>query len=237
MSHKRGTSFFMSRAQRYLQVKNELPATVTLVAVSKTHPSECVKEVYDAGCRDFGENKVQELAQKYVELPKDIRWHLIGHLQTNKVKQVVPIVHLIHSVDSIKLLSEINKEAAKINKTIDCLLQFHIATEETKFGFSIDEISSPEVIQSITQFKNVRLRGVMGMASFSDDKKLVREEFAVLKNHHTVLKQSYFTNNSEFNIISMGMSGDYEIAIEEGSTMVRVGTTIFGQREYLKNMG
>lgn len=202
---------------------------VTLVAVSKTKSVEEIKELYDLGQRDFGENYVQELTEKQLQLPKDIRWHFIGHLQTNKLKQVASFIHLIQSVDSLKLLREINKQAQKDNRVIDCLLQIHIAQEETKFGLDENELN--ELFNnSITQLKNVRICGLMGMASFTDDMEKVRKEFKFLK----ALFDKYAKlpiDNCQLTIISIGMSSDYPIAIEEGSTMVRIGSLIFGARE------
>ena len=211
-------------------IRKTIPEHVTLVAVSKTKPVSALQEVYDAGQRHFGENKVQEMTEKSEVLPKDIKWHLIGHLQTNKVKYIAPYVHLIHSVDSFKLLKEIDKEAKKNNRIIDCLLQFHVAQEETKFGLDFEEakelIENPEFID----LHNVHLVGVMGMASFTENEDVVRKEFQQLEDYFQLIKSYYFTFNDDFKEISMGMSGDYQLAIEEGSTMVRVGSSIFGTR-------
>ena len=216
--------------QNLARIKATIPSNVCLVAVSKTKPVSDLQEAYDAGQRHFGENKVQELCDKYELLPSDICWHLIGHLQTNKVKYIASFVHLIHSVDSLKLLSEINKQAQKCNRIIDVLLQFHIAQEETKFGLDIAEarelLSSDEYIN----LKNIHVVGVMGMASFTDDNSIVHAEFASLKGIFQELKNSFFKEDASFKEISMGMSGDYELAIEEGSTIVRVGSSIFGGR-------
>jgi len=202
---------------------------VTLVAVSKTKSVEEIKKLYDLGQRDFGENYVQELIEKQLQLPKDTRWHFIGHLQSNKVKQIASFIHLIQSVDSIKLLREINKQAQKDNRVIDCLLQIHIAQEETKFGLDENELN--ELFNnSIAQLKNVRICGLMGMASFTDDMEKVRKEFKFLK----ALFDKYAKlpiDNCQLTIFSIGMSSDYPIAIEEGSTMVRIGSLIFGARE------
>lgn len=217
-------------AEQLEDVRQALPADVTLVAVSKTHPVSAVREAYDAGQRDFGENRVQELVTKQAELPKDIRWHLIGHLQRNKVKQMVPFVHLIHSVDSERLLLEVNKEAAAIGRVIDVLLQFHIAKEETKFGFDVAEAAAMLRSEGFKKLNNVRIVGVMGMATFSTETELVRGEFKALKAIFDGLKADYFGTQDHFNVISMGMSGDYMMAVEEGSTMVRVGSSIFGKR-------
>jgi pyridoxal phosphate enzyme (YggS family) len=220
----------MSIAKNIDFVKSNLPVHVQLVAVSKTKPAEMLMEAYRYGQRAFGENKVQEMVWKYEELPKDIEWHLIGHLQTNKVKYVAPFVHLIHGVDSFKLLKTIHSEAKKVNRIIPCLLQFHIAEEETKFGFSMDE--AIEMLQSpeFGNLENVRISGVMGMATYTDDENRIRKEFAHLKVMFDKLRLEYFSENPDFKEISMGMSGDYLIAIEEGSTMVRIGSTIFGER-------
>lgn len=204
----------------------------TLIAVSKNHPASSVLEAYQAGQRDFGENKVQEMTEKLESLPKDIRWHMIGHLQRNKVKYIAPYVHLIHSVDSLKLLQEINKEASKNNRTINCLLQIHIASEETKFGLSPEEVH--ELLNSY-EFKalaNIRIIGLMGMASNTEDQNLVRQEFKLLKNLFEELKSTFKSDKIEMEELSMGMSGDAAIALEEGSTMIRVGTAIFGTRVY-----
>lgn len=203
---------------------------VRLVAVSKTQPPERLLELYRAGQRIFGENRVQEMLEKRDALPDDIQWHLIGHLQTNKVKLIASFVHMVHSVDSLRLLAEIDKQAAKANRTIDCLLQFHIAQEETKFGF--DEAEAVALLESpeFQQMTHVRLCGVMGMASFSDDKVLVRSEFRSLQEIFQRIKTAFFPDDPHFREISMGMSGDWEIAVEEGSTMVRIGSLLFGPR-------
>lgn len=220
----------MSIQDRLASVRKEIGEGVTLVAVSKTKPVEDITEAYTAGQRVFGENKVQELVGKYEALPKDIQWHLIGHLQSNKVKYIAPFVALIHSVDSLKLLAEINKQALKNERTIDCLLQFHVATEETKFGLNLSEakelLRSPEY----KMMQNIRIVGIMGMASFTENQELIHQEFQTLKSLFTELKQNEFSANAAFTEISMGMSGDYKIAIEEGSTMIRLGSTLFGTR-------
>jgi pyridoxal phosphate enzyme (YggS family) len=217
-------------AERIKEITSTLPTSVSLIAVSKTKPVSDLQEAYDAGQLAFGENKVQELVDKYEVLPKDIEWHLIGHLQTNKVKYIAPFVHLIHAVDSLKLLVEINKQAEKNERIIDLLLQFHIAQEETKFGLSLEE--AKELIESDAfQFcQNIRVVGVMGMASFVDDEQQIHREFQMLKGIFDELRSSNFKDLSYFKEISMGMSGDYQIAIEEGSTMIRVGSSIFGGR-------
>jgi pyridoxal phosphate enzyme (YggS family) len=209
-----------------------IPIHVSLVAISKTHPPEVVMEAYNAGQKVFGENKVQELLSKYEALPKDIQWHLVGHLQTNKVKYVAPFVSLIHSVDSAKLLKEINKEGGKNNRVIDCLLQVHIAEEDTKFGLSQEELHSILSNPAFTKYANVNIVGLMGMATFTDDMEQVRREFNGLASFFADIKQKYFSNQPSFNTLSMGMSGDFKIAIEEGSTMIRVGSSIFGTRNY-----
>ncbi len=215
-------------SENLVEVLKEIPNNVTLVAVSKTKPIEAIEEAYLAGQRHFGENKVQELVAKYEKLPKDINWHLIGHLQTNKVKYVAPFVHLIHAVDSEKLLIEIDKQAHKNNRIIDVLLQFHIAQEDTKFGLSMGECKL--LLKNSRSFLNTRIVGVMGMASFVDDENQIRNEFKTLRNIFSELKAEYFGDVPYFSTISMGMSGDYSLAIEEGSTMVRVGSAIFGTR-------
>lgn len=214
----------------YTKIASTIPTNVTLVAVSKTKPIDAILEIYNAGQRVFGENKVQEMCEKQEVLPKDIQWHLIGHLQTNKVKYVAPFVAMIHAVDSLKLLQEINKQAAKNDRTIDCLLQFHIANEETKFGLSFEE--AKELIESadFMELKNIEICGVMGMATFTNDEDQIREEFRTLENYFQLIKSHYFKFNDRFSEISMGMSSDYEIAIEEGTTIVRIGSKIFGNR-------
>jgi pyridoxal phosphate enzyme (YggS family) len=211
---------------------SEIPSDVKIIAVSKTMPVESIREVYDAGHRLFGENKSQELIAKQPQLPKDINWHFIGHLQTNKVKYIAPFVDMIQSVDSLKLLMEINKEALKNNRMINCLLQFHIASEETKFGLDLDEANSLLTNPAFKELKNINIAGVMGMASFSEDTALVRREFHSLKLIASHIKASFFADNPDFCEISMGMTGDYHIAIEEGSTIVRIGTGIFGSSKF-----
>ncbi|MFZ2906980.1 MAG: YggS family pyridoxal phosphate-dependent enzyme [Cyclobacteriaceae bacterium] len=209
-----------------------LPAGCLLIAVSKTQPIEKIMEAYDAGQRVFGENKAQELTQKYDQLPKDIEWHMIGHLQTNKVKYIAPFVHLIHSVDSLKLLQEIDKQGKKNNRVINCLLQIHIAEEDTKFGFSetelFDLLRSPE----IAAFQHIKITGLMGMATLTTDEHKIRMEFQSLKSIFENLKSVAWPNNIALKELSMGMSSDYQLAAEEGSTMVRIGTAIFGERNY-----
>lgn len=212
-------------------VRSRIPENVTLIAVSKTKPVSDLQEAYDAGQRIFGENKALEMRDKYQELPKDVKWHFIGHLQTNKIKYIVPFVTLIHSIDSASLLEAVNKEAVKNNRVIDCLLQFHIAKEETKFGLDVEEAKTMIESDNFKKLNNVRIVGVMGMATFTDDENQVRNEFKTLKNIFDTLKENYFKDDS-FKEISMGMSDDYPIAIEEGATMVRVGSKIFGARNY-----
>lgn len=223
----------MAIQENLFKIKNELPENVKLVAVSKTKPDADILEAYNAGYKIFGENKVQELVDKYDRLPKDIEWHFIGHLQSNKVKYLAPFVHLIHGVDSLKLLKEINKQATKNDRVIDCLLQFHIASEKAKFGFYKEEVF--ELLQSpeFQNLKNIRIVGLMGMATYTDDENLIREEFANLKRYFEEIKEKYLSDNS-FSELSIGMSADYKIAIEEGSTMIRLGSSIFGIRFYSK---
>jgi pyridoxal phosphate enzyme (YggS family) len=214
----------------YHQIKSVLPLYVNLIAVSKTKPVETIEEFYEEGHREFGENKVQELCNKYEALPKDVKWHLIGHLQTNKVKYIAPFVHLIHAVDSLKLLKEINKQALKNNRTINCLLQLHIAEEDTKFGLSFDEVKELLDSDSFVEMQNISIQGLMGMATNTDDKEQIRNEFRNLEGYFQILKSHYFKFNENFTVLSMGMSNDYNIAIEEGSNMVRIGSAIFGER-------
>ena len=208
-------------------LKTKLPKDVVLVAVSKTKPIETILEACSKGHLDFGENKVQELVQKQENLPKNIRWHMIGHVQRNKVKYIAPFVYLIHGVDSLRLLNEINKQGKKNNKTINCLLQIHIAKEENKFGFDIQEIKEFIENKQYELWTNVKIVGVMGMATFTENKNLVKQEFEQLKSYFDELR-SFFSN--EFKIISMGMSGDYKEAIEAGSNMIRIGSSLFGRR-------
>lgn len=210
----------------YANLQKTVPASVKIVAVSKLKPVSDVIALYNIGQRDFGENYVQELVDKQAQLPTDIRWHFIGHLQSNKVKYIAPFVHLIHGVDSIKLLKEINKQAVKLNRVINCLLQVHIASEETKFGF--DEAALKE-LGDFASFTHVKILGLMGMASFSNDMSLVRKEFAGLKGLFDQMNQTLDTDN-QLTTLSMGMSNDYLIAIEEGCTMIRIGSLIFGAR-------
>lgn len=214
---------------RYQDIVKDLQAAnVTLVAVSKTKPIEDIEALLRLGQVDFGENYVQELIDKQQKISGNIHWHFIGHLQTNKVKQIIPFVHLIHSIDSLKLLKEINKQAKKINRVVDCLLQVHIAQEETKFG--LDEAELNDIINSLDSLQHVRVIGLMGMATFTDNVDQVRSEYRYLKQLYDKLKA--LPQCSSFNTLSMGMSGDYKIAVEEGSTMVRIGSLIFGDRNY-----
>jgi PLP dependent protein len=212
------------------QITASLGTNTTLVAVSKTHSIERIMEAYEAGQRDFGENKVQELVEKYEALPKDIRWHMIGHLQSNKVKYIAPFVHLIHGVDSFNLLKEINKQGIKNERQISCLLQFHIAQEDTKFGLSLEEAKEFLAGPEFSLLNHVRICGVMGMATFTENTAQIRKEFQNLHAIYQQLQSSYFSSNAEFKEISMGMSDDYPIAMEEGSTLIRVGSKIFGKR-------
>jgi len=217
------------------RIKATLPAGVKLVAVSKTHPVEMLKEAYDAGQRIFGENKVQEMTAKSQVLPTDIQWHFIGHVQSNKIKLMAPYVSVIQGVDNYDKLAEIDRQAARFNRHITCLLQLHIATEETKFGFSADECTAMLDEGKWKELKNITIGGVMGMASNTDDEAQVRGEFRRLKQLFDTYKEKYFHDSPEFNTISAGMSGDYELAIEEGSNMVRIGSSIFGARDYSMN--
>jgi hypothetical protein len=211
-----------------LNLKRTLPANVRLIAISKNQDISKITEAYETGHRAFGENKAQELFSKYPLLPKDIEWHFVGHLQTNKVKFIAPFVSLIHSIDSLKLLEEVNSEALKNNRVIACLLQFHIAREETKFGLSYDEAGALLTSSLYKEMRNIRLCGVMGMASFIDDMNAVRQEFRDLHSIFARLKETFFSVDNGFKELSMGMTQDHPVAIEEGSTMVRIGTGIFG---------
>lgn len=222
----------MSIAQNIQQLQAELPEGVRLVAVSKFHPNEAIMEAYEVGQRVFGESKVQEMTAKYEALPKDIEWHFIGHLQTNKIKYMAPYVTLIHGVDSYKLLVEINKQAQKAGRVIDCLLQIHIAQEETKFGFTPDECREMLLAGEWKALTHIRICGLMGMATNSDDDEQVRAEFRLLSSLFKELKATFFAPDEAFCELSMGMSDDYPLAIAEGSTLVRVGSKIFGERVY-----
>lgn len=220
----------MSIESNLNEIRKNIPAACTLIAVSKTQSVEKIREAYDCGQRVFGENRAQEMQSKYELLPKDIIWHMIGHLQTNKVKYIAPFVTLIHSIDSVKLLEEVDRQAARFNRSIPCLLQVHIAEEDTKFGFSADEIAALMSSDFWQQPRNIAVKGLMGMATFTDDHDQVRKEFKSLKNLFDKLGSSPLPSVVTMETLSMGMSGDYRIAIEEGSTMVRVGTAIFGER-------
>jgi pyridoxal phosphate enzyme (YggS family) len=224
----------MSITKNLTQIKSQLPAHVTLVAVSKTKPVSDLMEAYTAGQRIFGENKIQEMTDKWEQMPKDIEWHMIGHVQTNKVKFMAEYVSLIHGVDSLKLLQEINKQAKKYNRVIDCLLQIHIAEEETKFGLDEDELD--EILKQVqndkSEFENIKIVGLMGMATFTENQNQIEKEFNHLKAIFDKLSKIPFTHNLKPNILSMGMSGDYQLAISCGSTMVRIGSSIFGNRNY-----
>ncbi len=218
----------MSIADNLKKIKERLPEQVTLVAVSKTKPIGDLQSAYESGQRIFGENKIQEMTEKWESLPKDIKWHMIGHVQRNKVKYMAEYVDLIHGVDSLRLLKEINKQALKKKRVISCLLQVHIAEEETKFGLSQKELLTMVDSDDFKVLKNIKVKGLMGMATFTDDTTQVRKEFKTLKSCFDLLK----TKLPDLHVLSMGMSGDYQIAIEEGSTMVRIGSSIFGARNY-----
>lgn len=222
----------MDIANNIAQIKSSIPANVTLVAVSKTKPTSDIMAAYNAGHRVFGENKIQELTLKYEEMPKDIEWHMIGHVQTNKIKYIAPFVSLIHGVDREKVLKEIQKQAAKNNRTIQCLLQVHIAKEETKFGFSPEELEELFKSDRLAEYPNVQICGLMGMATNTKDENQVLLEFKNLKQIFDQLKETFNLSAVTFNTVSMGMSGDYKLAIQEGSTMIRVGSSIFGARNY-----
>lgn len=219
-------------AENIEQIKKELPLCVTLVAVSKFHPIEALKAAYGAGQRAFGESRAQELAQKAAEMPSDVKWHFIGHLQTNKVKVVVPIASLIHSVDSEKLLLAIDAEAAKINRVSDVLLELHVAQEDSKYGFDAESLRHCTENGVFERCRNVRIRGVMGMATNTDDETEIRNEFRRIVQMFKDLKSGVMHTNPAFDVVSMGMSDDYRIAVEEGTTMVRIGSHIFGPRQY-----
>jgi len=212
------------------RICSSLPDSVKLVAVSKTKSNEAIMEAYKTGQRIFGENKVQELVRKWESLPKDIEWHFIGHLQSNKVRLIAPFIAMVHSVDSLKILKTINDEAKLVGRVIPCLLQYHIASEESKFGFSISEAEQMLSAINLSDYKNVTISGVMGMATFTDDIVMINKEFFALKGIFQNLKEVFFQGNDNFSEISMGMSHDYLYAIENGSTMIRVGSTIFGER-------
>ena len=222
----------MSISQNIVQLKASLPANVTLVAVSKFHPAEALKEAYNAGQRVFGESRAQELTAKQKVLPGDIEWHFIGPLQSNKVKDIAPFIHTIHSIDSLKLLQEVNKQALKNSRVIRVLLEIHVAQEETKHGLSPDECRELLQNEQLAELRNIQICGLMGMATYTDDTTLIQQEFHTLHELFSELKSIYFKGNDNFAVLSMGMSHDYPIAIRQGSTMIRVGTSIFGEREY-----
>ncbi len=222
----------MGVAENIALLRKEIPQHVKIVAVSKTMPNLRIQEAYDAGHRAFGENRVQELIEKHESLPGDMEWHLIGHLQTNKVKYIVPFVQLIHSVDSLKLLSEINREASRIGRKIDCLLQMRIASEDTKFGLTWDEVRRILSSSEYKDFQSIRIAGLMGMATFTDNIGQVKKEFMLLARYFQEIKSEWFSGITSFKELSMGMSGDFRLAIEAGSTMVRIGSLIFGERNY-----
>ena len=222
----------MSIAQNIQEIRKNIPQNVSLVCVSKFHPENAILEAYNCGERIFGESRVQELLAKQTKLPADIQWHFIGHLQSNKIKLILPTVSLIHGVDSFNLLKEINSRALKAGRVVSCLLQVHIAREETKFGFSMEEIRQMLSGIEFGSLENVQINGLMGMATLTDDKEQIRAEFRTLRQLYDELKREYFQNNENFCELSMGMSDDYQIAIDEGSTMVRIGSSIFGMREY-----
>ena len=221
----------MNSVERLEEIRSKIPSHVKVVAVSKTKPANMVEDLYlKAGQRIFGENRVQELEAKHIVLPHDIEWHLIGHLQTNKVKFVVPYIGMIQSVDSFRLLNEINSEASKKNRIIPCLLQFHIAEEDTKYGFSLEEACAMLDNELLYQFKNVEIKGVMGIATYTSDVKQIRSEFKTLYNNFDYLRKTYFGSSQGFSEVSMGMTNDFELAVEEGSTILRIGSGIFGER-------
>lgn len=219
-------------AENIIRIRETLPAEVRLVAVSKFHPAASIQEAYDAGQRLFGESRVQELLQKQQQLPDDIEWHFIGHLQRNKVKMIIPFVSLIHSIDSPRLLAEVNKEAACAGRVVDCLLQIHIAQEESKFGFTVGECEAFLTSGAWREYTSVRICGVMGMATFTDDERQIRAEFDTLKRFFDRMKRACFPEEDFFTEISMGMSDDWPLAVASGSSMVRVGSCIFGARIY-----
>jgi len=221
----------MGIAENISNLRAEIPPSVKIIAVSKTKPVSDILEAYKTGQLDFGENKVQELLDKHPLLPADIRWHMIGHLQSNKVRPIVPFIHMIHAVDSLKLLTVINSEAARINRVISCLLQIYIAREDTKFGLSVDEAMQLIESPGFVDLKNIRIYGLMGMATYTNDTEQVKREFRTLKECFSRFSREYFKNSRDFKELSMGMSGDYLLAAEEGSTMIRIGSLIFGTRK------
>ncbi len=223
---------FMNIADNLRKLISDTPESVSIIAVSKRKSVEDILQAYKAGQRIFGENRVQELSEKHPQLPEDIEWHMVGHLQTNKVKYIAGFVHMVQSIDSLKLLLSLEREAKKADRIISCLLQIHIAREETKFGFTREEVLEIATSPEVQSLNNVRISGVMGMATFTEDKEQVKSEFRHLRETYNDLKENCFSIRPDFKEISMGMSGDYQIAIEEGSTMVRLGTIIFGERNY-----
>jgi len=220
----------MAIADKLQHIKNSIPESVKLVVITKTQPADTIMKVYETGHRVFGENKVQELVNKYEQLPRDMEWHMVGHLQSNKVKYIAPFVHLVHSVDSMKLLRVIDQEGLKNHKVISCLLQIKIAREKTKYGLSEHEAVSLLEDQKIRELKNIKITGLMGMATYTSDLELVRSEFRNLNTIFNMFQKKYFNESPEFKELSMGMSHDYPIAIEEGATYIRIGTSIFGER-------
>tara|TARA_B100000902_G_scaffold44243_1_gene51828 strand:- start:398 stop:1060 length:663 start_codon:yes stop_codon:yes gene_type:complete len=218
----------MELAKNFKKILDEISPDVTLIAVSKTKPDSLILEAYNLGQKDFGENRVQDMKVKAQRLPKDIRWHMIGRIQTNKIKDFISYVHLVHGVDRLKVLSSINNEAKKINRVIDVLIQVHIAKEKTKTGFSVHELEEVFSNENQNKFENIRIRGLMGMATFTENQNEIRKEFSMLKKTFENIKKAI--NEPHFDILSMGMSGDFQIAIQEGSTMVRIGTLLFGKR-------
>ena len=222
----------MCISENILKIKSNIPQNVKLIAVSKTKPNEDILEAYNSGHKLFGENKVQDIVKKYEDLPKDIEWHFIGHLQRNKVKFIVPFVRLIHAVDSLKLLKKINDEAAKNKRIVNCLMQIHIARESSKFGLDINELREILSSEEYSSMENIEIEGLMGMATYTDNKEIIKNEFVFLSKCFKEIKNEFFSNTDNFKEISMGMSDDYDIAVESGSTMIRVGSIIFGERNY-----
>lgn len=213
--------------ENFQKLKREIPDNVKIIVVTKTISADEILSVYSTGHKKFGENKVQEIVSKCSLLPKDIEWHFIGHLQSNKVKYLAPFIHLIHSIDSLKLLTEVNREGIRNDRVIQCLLQFHIASEETKFGLDLSEGRAILVSEEYKAMRNIRITGIMGMATYTNDKQLIRSEFKTLRNYFDILKNEYFSESEGFCEISMGMSSDYHLAIDEGATMIRIGSAIF----------
>lgn len=224
----------MKISENLLKIKNQIPQKVKLIAVSKTKPNKDILEAYNSGHKFFGENKVQDLVKKHDELPKDIEWHYIGHLQRNKVKNIAPFVSLIHAVDSLRLLQKINEEAVKNNRTLNCLLQMHIADESSKFGLDINELKEILSSEEYSSMNRINIVGLMGMATYTEDKAIIKKEFDYLNKCFYDIKKEFFSKSDDFKEISMGMSGDYDIAVESGSTMIRIGSIIFGERNYKK---